>query len=204
MLVFLLLAIINNGNAQTKEAQQLALNIQKLNQMRTMLNQIRNGYQIVSQGYKQIKNISKDDFTIHSNHLNGLLNVSPTVRNYSRVATTMQYQYRLVSECRNSYARFTANKQFSSSELSYMANVHKRLLDQSFQNLQELTTILSSGKTRMSDDERLQAIDRIYLEMENKLGFLQKFNSSASTLSKLRMAEKSDAQAIEKLYGIKF
>ncbi len=193
-----------NGAAQTKEAQQLALNIQKLNQMRTMLNQLRNGYQIVSQGYNRIKNISKDDFTLHSNHLNSLLNVSPTVRNYSRVATTIQYQYRLVNECRNSYARFSSKGNFNPNELAYMANVHKRLLDQSFQNLQELTTVLSSGKTRMTDDERLQAIDRIFLEMENKLSFLRSFNSSAATLGKMRRSDKADAQSVEKLYGIKF
>lgn len=190
--------------AQTQEAKQLALNIQKLKQLKSILGQIKDGYQILNNGYNRIKNISKDDYSMHKGYLDGLLNVSPAVRNYSRVATIIQYQYRLVSENRNAFARFKGSNQFNTQELEYMSKVYDRMLSQSLQNLEELTTVLSSGKTRMSDDERFKAIDRIYFDMERKLNFLRQFNNSTGALALQRQREKADVKTVEQLYGIKY
>ena len=55
----------------------------------------------------------------------------------------------------------------------------------------------------MSDDERLQSIDRLFYEMENKRGFLREFNNSASVLELQRTHEKQDVQSVRSLYGIK-
>lgn len=35
--------------------------------------------------------------------------------------------------------------------------------------------VITSGKLRMSDDERLQAIDKIYLTVEDQYSFLKDF-----------------------------
>ncbi len=194
----------SSANAQGQEIRQLNLNIQKLKHMKNILSQIKKEYQILSDGYNRIKNISKGDFDLHKGHLDGLLNVSPAVRNYSRVAKIIQFQYQLVSEYRNANARFISSKVFKPGELDYMSRVYNRLLDQSMDHVQELTTILSSGKTRMTDDERFKAIDRIYFEMEEKLGFLREFNSSATVMVLQRQKENNDVKSVENLYGIKF
>jgi DNA repair ATPase RecN len=200
----LILSAVDHANAQTQEAQQLALNIQKLKQMKTTLTQIKNGYQILRQGYSRIKNISEQDYNEHKGHLDGLKNVSPAVRNYSKVGKIIQYQYQLVSEYRNANDRFISSKSFRPQELEYMSKVYGRLLDESMNNLQELTTILTSGKTSMTDDERFKAIDRIYSDMEEKLNFLKEFNSSATVLALQRKKENNDVKSVETLYGIKF
>ena len=57
-----------------------------------------------------------------------------------------------------------------------MANVYDNLFRKSLQNLDELTMIITSGKLRMSDDERINAIDRIFTDMQDKLTFLRVFN----------------------------
>lgn len=194
----------NCAMAQSQEIAQLSLNIAKLKQMKNVLTQFKDAYQILNNGYSRIKNISKDDYNIHKGYLDGLLNVSPTVRNYSRVATIIQYQYYLVSENRKAYARFSSSGNFRPQELAYMSRVYNNLLNQSLNNLQELTTILSSGKTRMSDDERLEAIDRIYFDMEEKLNFLRAFNNSTGALALQRQREKNDVKSVETLYGIKY
>lgn len=194
----------NCALAQTQEAKQLALNIAKLKQMKSILTQFKDAYQILNKGYNEIRDISKGDYTQHKQYLDGLLNVSPTVRNYSRVADIIKYQYQLVSENKKAYARFSSSKIFSPEELAYISRVYNHLLNQSLVNLKELMTILSNGKTRMSDDERLQAIDRIYLDMEEKLSFVRSFNSSTGALALQRQHERKDVRTVEQLYGIKF
>ncbi|WP_461791348.1 TerB family tellurite resistance protein [Pedobacter sp.] len=194
----------NCALAQTQEAKQLALNIAKLKQMKSILTQFKDAYQILNNGYNEIRDISKGDYNQHKEYLDGLLNVSPTVRNYSRVPAIIKYQYQLVSENRNAYARFSSSKIFRPEELAYMSKVYNQLLNQSLNNLKELTTILTNGKTRMSDDERLQAIDRIYLDMEEKLNFLRSFNNSTGALALQRQKASNDAKTVETLYGIKF
>jgi excinuclease UvrABC helicase subunit UvrB len=62
--------------------------------------------------------------------------------------------------------------------------------------------IVTATKLRMSDEERLQAIDRIYLDMENKLVFLKVFNSSTQMLAMQRARENHDVETLQKLYEV--
>ena len=45
--------------AQSKEVQQLLLDIEKLAQFKQILTDLKKGYQIVSTGYSTIKNLSE-------------------------------------------------------------------------------------------------------------------------------------------------
>lgn len=191
----------SRANAQKEEIMQLTLNIQKLNQLKQILKQIKQGYEILVNGYNTIVGITKGNYNLHKGHLDGLLNVSPTVRNYERVKKVIEYQYLLVKEYKKAQDRFNSSGNFQPKELEYMANVYSNLLNQSLRNLDELTTVLTAGKTRMSDDERLQSIDRIYLEMEQKLNFLRQFNNSTGVLGMHRAKEKRNIQTVRSLHG---
>jgi hypothetical protein len=56
----------------------------------------------------------------------------------------------------------------------------------------------------MSDDERIQAIDRIYESSTDKLQFLRYFNRNGIMLSLQRTKETGDAVTLKKLYGINY
>lgn len=192
----------HHAAAQKDEIMQLTLNIQKLNQLKKVLEQIKDGYKILEGGYNTVIGIAKGNYNIHKTHLDGLLNVSPAVRNYQRVGTIIRYQQLLLTEYRRAYQRFGSGGNFRPDELAYMTRVYNNLLNQSLKNLNELTTILTAGKTRMSDDERLKAIDRIYFDMENKLGFLREFNNTTGVLELQRATAKRDIDAVRSLHGI--
>jgi hypothetical protein len=59
--------------------------------------------------------------------------------------------------------------------------------------------VVTAKKMRMSDDERLAAIDKIHEEMQDKLVFLRHFNSTAATLglqrAKVSVEVESSAQS---------
>jgi hypothetical protein len=191
-----------SASAQEDEIEQLLLNVEKLTQFKQILRDMKKGYEILSDGYNTIKNIAEGNFNLHKAFLDGLLEVSPTVRNYRRVTDIFNDQVVLIKEYRNAYDRFRQDNNFNPDEIGYIAKVYDNLLKESLRNLDELLTVITAGKARMSDDERLQAIDKIYSDMQDKLMFLRHFNNSTTILAVERAKERNDAQTIGKIYGL--
>lgn len=191
-----------NVSGQSAEAQQLLLNVEKLAQLKKILSNMKKGYEIVSNGYNTIKNISKGNFNLHDAFLNALLQVSPTVKKYKRVADIITCQSQIIKEYKSAFKRFKASNLFNISETNYMEDVYKNLFNKSLQNLDELTIVITAGKLRMSDDERIAAIDRIYNEISDKLVFLRSFNNEGNVLAVQRGREMVDTKVSQKLNGL--
>lgn len=198
----LLLLISVQAHAQLSDAQQLLLDIEKLTQLKGILSDMKAGYQIYNQGYGTISGLAKGNFDLHNVYLTGLLAVSPSVKNDSRVAEIILQQASLVSEYKRANSAFKQSGSFSASELSYMSDVYTRLINQSLDNLDELNTILSDSRLRMSDAERIKGIDRIYASSTDQLQCLRAFNRQGIILSLQRSKDLNDTQTLKKLYQI--
>ena len=83
-----------------------------------------------------------------------------------------------------------------------MDNVYSNLFNKSLQNLDELTMVITARKLRMSDDERLNAIDRIYIDIGDKLVFLRTFNNENNVIAIQRGRELVDTKVSKKLNGL--
>lgn len=199
------LLLIGSGtaaNAQLFEAEQLLLNVEKLSQFKGILKSMKDGYQILTKGYNTVKDISQGNFSLHKVFLDGLMEVSPTVRNYKKVVNIIDYQIVLIREYRRAFDRFRRDSNFNPDEIRYLSSVYGRLFEESLKNLDDLTNVITSGKMRMSDDERLAEIDRIFTAMEDKLQFLRYFNNQTTVLAVQRAKERNDYDKISSLYGI--
>jgi hypothetical protein len=113
--------------AQSAEAQQLLLNVEKLAQLKKILTNMKTGYTIISKGYKNIKDISEGNFNLHDAFLNALLQVSPTVRKYKRVADIIQSQSRILKEYKSAFKRFKGSNLFNLNELKYLQSAIDRI-----------------------------------------------------------------------------
>lgn len=191
-----------NVTAQTQEATQLILNYEKLKQLEEILDNMYKGYKILSQGYNRIKNIAEGNYTLHEVFLDGLFAINPSVAKYKRIPQIIRYQQLLMKEYRRAFNRFKNDPNLTADEILYLEKVYAYLVKQSLRNLEELTMIVTANKLRMSDDERIQGIDRIYFDIENKLSFLRYFNNSTQVLVLQRTKEGSDVDAAKKLYEI--
>ncbi|GEP97694.1 TerB family tellurite resistance protein [Chitinophaga cymbidii] len=199
-LVFPLMALaICPAKAQAFEIQQLILNIQKLNQLKSILQEMYKGYQIVSTGYNTIKNLSEGNFSLHQVFLDGLLEVSPTVKKYKKVADIVTLQLEIVRQYKSALSGFRAGQVFSGSELEYIENVYTGLVDRSLKNLEGLLLVITANQLRMNDAERLNAIDRIYDEMKDKQDFMRHFSQKATLLGAQRKKEITEYQKLEQL-----
>jgi hypothetical protein len=202
--IMLLVSLTLPGRAQSVAdlLQQLALDYEKLAAMKGTLQEMYSGYAVLTKGYDAVKDVSRGNFEVHQLFLDGLYLVSPTVRNYSRAKEVIRDQVMLVNGCRETIA-LSHNPDVPPADRSYAEKVLGNLLKQSMENLDCLTLILTKSKLRMSDAERLSAIDGIYLEGKGQLGFLQKFSRQIKDLSQIRQESQRDRQFIKGLYGIK-
>ncbi|HRG25208.1 MAG: TerB family tellurite resistance protein [Chitinophagaceae bacterium] len=203
LLILLTLVIHSTCFSQSQEAKQLLLNVEKLAQLKLMLSHMKTGYQILEKGYTSIKNISQGNFNLHRDFLDGLLQVSPAVKQYSKVADIIRVQLKLVKESKAALAEFRGTKQFTITEIEYLGNVYANLLKECLKTLDELAMVVTAGKLRMSDDERLQAIDKIYDEVMEQYTFLNEFNNGTAILSLQREKEKMDIDLMRKVHGLK-
>jgi hypothetical protein len=204
LIVCLLLSVaIVPARAQLYELERLALDIEKLLQLKNILSDLYKGYEILSSGYSTIKNISEGNFNLHKAFLDGLLAVSPVVQKYARVVDIIEDQGKILSEYKSAYYLFQRDPHFTLDELVYMSGVYNNLISRSEKNLENLLDIITADKLRMSDAERLQAIDRLYASTHDELSFLRGFNSKTSGLSLERSRQESDIGSVRSLYGVR-
>lgn len=199
-ITILLLSLPSKAVSQSQEIQQLILNIEKLTQFRQILKDMKKGYEILNGGYNTVKDLSKGNFNLHETFLDALMQVSPTVKNYKRVGDIINYQLLLVKEYKTSIKRLRNSGNFNTGEIAYFEKVYSNLLKESLQNIDQLTSVVTANKMRMSDDERLTAIDKIFNNMQDKVLFLRNFNSNTSILSLQRSKEVNDVRAIRSIY----
>jgi DNA repair ATPase RecN len=194
--------VANKALAQTDEIAQLLLNVEKLAQFEQILSDMKKGYEILSGGYNTIKDLSQGNFGLHKTFLDALMEVSPTVKHYKRVADIISYQVILIKEYKSAFNRFKRDNNFNQQELAYLGRVYENLFKQSLNNLDDLVTIITANQLRMSDDERLGAIDKIFADMQDKLLFLRHFNNNTTVLALQRAKEKNDVGTMRLIYGI--
>ena len=190
--------------SQAEETQQLILNVEKLAQLKEILTGLYNSYEVLHSGYTAIKNVSEGNFSLHQQFLDKLQQVSPLVRKYKKVNDIVRYQISILKEYKLAYNRFKSDRNFGASELRYLSAVYRNLFDQSLKNIDALLTVLTASKLRMSDDERLERIDKLFDDMQDKLSFLRHFNKNTNLLAIQRVKEKNDIIAMQNIYGIKY
>jgi hypothetical protein len=183
-----------------QDMQQLLYDIEKLTQFKAILSDMQQGYSILTQGYQQVKDLSQGNFNLHSVFLNGLLQVNPVVAKYARVADIVANEVSILSEYKKAYKQFQSSGAFSADELNYLAKVYAQLTSAALSDVNDLANILTASKLRMSDDERLSAIDRIYASNSDKLSFLRDFNRRAGVLLLQRQQEQNEVNNLKTLY----
>ncbi|WP_153800885.1 TerB family tellurite resistance protein [Foetidibacter luteolus] len=190
---------MTTAKSQDQEIQQLILNVEKLAQFKQILADMKKGYDIVTKGYTAIRDLSQGNFQLHKLFLDGLLAVSPAVKKYYKVSEIVSGEISLVKQYKKAFNRFKASGAFNPDELEYLLKVYSHLVDASLEGIGDLTTVVTANRLRMSDEDRLAAIDRLHAEMKDRLFFLRFFNNQNSVLQVQRIKEGLDVEAMRSL-----
>jgi hypothetical protein len=189
-----------NAQSTADAIKQLLLDVQKLQDLKSILQEMKKGYEILDKGYTEIRNIAKGRFELHKAFLDGLLAVSPSVRNYHRISAILEAETNLVREYSQGRSQAYAGGLFTGQELGYFERMYSVLYKRSQQSLDELTMVITAGELRMSDAQRLRSIDRVYMEISGLLRAVRQLNQETSLQAAQRQHEKDELNFLKLLY----
>src|ERR1041385_958499 len=165
------------------------------------LDYLKKGYTIAHNGLTAIENIKNGNFNLDRDFFKSLKNVKPAISNSVKVVDIIAFQYSIIRDMKNVYQFCQNNKHFTPEEGRYVARIHTSMLVLCDASLSELHTIIQSDKAQMTDDERLQRIDKIYGDMEDKQTFVRAFGNDTRLLALEREKEGIEINQLKKQYG---
>jgi len=207
--IILLLAFSAHVQAQgvgewfQQGATQKKYLMQQIAALQVYIGYVQKGYSIAKDGLNTIGDIKKGEFNLHADYFNSLKTVSPTVRNYAKIAAIIALQIRIVQVYKNTSDQIRKGDHFNDDELNYVDGVFSRLLDDCAKTIDELTIVTTSGQLEMKDDERLKRIDEMYGDMQGKYAFVEAFSNEAKLLAASRIREQRDIRTSRAINGIK-
>lgn len=195
-------------NAQTtaewtsqKKTQRKYL-LQQIAALKVYTSYVSKGYSIAKDGLNVINQLKKGDFNLHENKLHKLSVVNPAIRNYTRIAVILSLQKEIADKCANSIRQFRKSSQFSVVESNYISDVYGKLLDDCADTIERLLEVIKNGQLRMTDDERIALIDRIYTDTRDQQIFVRSFSDRATTLMLQRQSELNNIILSKKLNAL--
>lgn len=196
------MAAATPGKAQAFDVEQLILDVQKLTVLKQILTDLKTGYQVLDAGYSAVRDIAKGSFNLHEAFLDGLLAVSPAVRNYQRVKDIVNLEAGMLSRYQSAWGQFQQDGHLQPAEIALLAQVYSNLFKESVQRLSDLVMVLTPGTLRASDAERMRQIDGIYTGMLEQAALLDRVDNTTALLAIQRGAEQNDMKVVGGLYGI--
>lgn len=132
----------------------------------------------------------------------GLAKVKAIISYYQRIRDITQKQVRLVNEYNRSWQLIRQDSHFTPNEILYMEKVYSGILDESVKNIDQISLIIKSFTTKMSDAKRLELINNAADQVDVNYFDLVEFSRQNTLLSLQRAKTETEVQAVKKLYGL--
>ena len=131
-----------------------------------------------------------------------LAKVKEIISYYQRIRDITQKQVRLVNEYQHAWQLIQQDDHFTSDEIEYMSRVYSGILEESLNNIDQITLIVQSFTTTMSDAKRLEIINNAADQVDANYDDLMRFNQQNVLLSLSRAKTSIEVQTVKKLYGL--
>lgn len=204
-MIFLILCVGYSITAfsQLQDIKQLQLDLEKLVQMKAMLSNMYNGYATLTSGYKQVTGLAKGNFDLHKTWLDQLLQVAPQVRKYPIIQIILDKQSSVLAEAATAYTAYIRSGLLVPKELSAIKNRFDQFKSLIARKLDQLTIVLTPGILRMSDQERINTIDRIDKDVGEAVTLVMAEVKEQNAVVAERVQQKKDIGAMRAWYGLK-
>tara|TARA_B100000586_G_scaffold244206_1_gene199034 strand:+ start:151 stop:840 length:690 start_codon:yes stop_codon:yes gene_type:complete len=131
-----------------------------------------------------------------------LAKVKAIISYYQRIRDITQKQVQLVNEYQHAWQLIQQDDHFTSDEIEYMSRVYSGILEESLNNIDQITLIVQSFTTTMSDAKRLEIINNAADQVDANYDDLMRFNQQNVLLSLSRAKTSIEVQTVKKLYGL--
>lgn len=127
------------------------------------------------------------------------------VNNLVKDARKVQQTVLLVGDVSQMYVqnfgKMMRDPNFSTQELTAIANGYSVLLGESTQLLKELKQIVTSSSLSLNDKERMDIIDRVYKEVKEYHSLVRYYTNKNISVSLLRSKKQNNSKRVLDLYG---
>ncbi|MDF2191368.1 hypothetical protein [Paraflavitalea sp. CAU 1676] len=160
------------------------------------LKTLKDGYNLVHDGLDLISDIKNGDFNLHDFFLSEKYRVKTIVRESNDVRIIQQTYQEILAESRR------LEKRIKSLQPPEQEIIEMQLSSMRFElqdDMDQLITLLSSGKLQMEDDERLRQIAYVSTRVSEKKQWLLKIRSSCESLLSIRKQSLKDINSLRQL-----
>jgi len=128
-----------------------------------------------------------------------------SVNNLIKDAKKVQKTVLLVGEISEIYVtgfqKIMSDTNFKEAEVTAIGNGYAILLNESTDLLAEVKEIISASSLSMSDSERMDIIDRVYIRVKNHRDLVAYYTKKNISVSFIRAQKVGDTQRVLELYG---
>jgi hypothetical protein len=195
ILMFTFVLAAHPSKAQMDRDEMLA----QIAKLQVFISQAEKGYQLVREGLTTIGDIKKGDFDLHQLFFTSLQLVSPEIRSYVKIADILAMQANMLSAYRSGYNQVKTAGLFSASDITYINSLYQAILGKSYDDIQELTGILTDGTWQMNDAQRISRIDHLYESVTAQYQSLIGFSERLQVLALQKRQSLQDLQNITQL-----
>lgn len=195
---FLIIALQGHSQNQT-----IKLYLKQIAANKVYIEYLQKGYKIAKKGLTTIGDIKNGHLKLDQNFFAALESVNPSIRNYAKIAEIIALNIKLVKSHAEALKQVDKSKMFTLEEKEYINNVFSKTLGACSDLIDELALVLSEGKLKMSDDERINRIDLIHKSFHDYRVFSSSFSSEISVLALQRAKESNSIERVKALYGLK-
>lgn len=171
---------------------------QKRTQREYLLNQIaalqvyigyaKKGYQIYDKGLNMIGSFKNGEFDLHDDFFLLLKGINPEIARYAKVAATIQLQYKVLQTSSHTMRMIRASDP-GSNRIGYVNDVFGKVIADSEGLLEDLLTLTTASGLELTDDERLERIDKLHHDMTERSRFASQFSEEVLFIERSRSAE---------------
>lgn len=151
---------------------------------------------------KEIADWGEKQRQLFKTYYDELWHVRSIIMYYQRVKDIVNKQAQIITEYKTAMALFQKDKHFNAAELSHISDVYLGMLNQSVKNVEELTLVINSLSTEMTDAARLAMISHADQAVSTNLADLRSFTHQNKVLSLQRAKDDSEIQTLRQLYGL--
>jgi hypothetical protein len=188
----------------TKVIKAIDLKVQRMQNQTIWL---QNAQKVLENQLSRLRLTEISDWTrqqrqLYSGYYDELWKVKATIAYYQRIKDLTVKQVALVAEYNRAWGMLKQDQHFNASELSAMQHVYSGILSASVENLDHILLVVNPGKTQMSDEQRLELVNRAGNRLDDNYNDLRRFNTQNQILRLQRGKELGDTKITQSLYGI--
>lgn len=179
----------------------------KIQRLQTKTIWLQNAQKVIENAMSKLKLSQIGDWVqkqkdLYQNYFDELWKVKNILTVYFRVKEIINQQLALVSEYHRAWQGVRQDGHFTQDEIVYIGKIYAGMIGESLKNLEQVSLVINSFTTQMSDARRMEIIDDAAVKMQNNYDDLRQFNNQNIQLSLQRSKDEHDISVVKQLYGI--